>query len=522
MTQPPNFLFIVTDQQRADHLGCYGNPLLKTPQIDRLADEGRRFDNFFVAAPSCQPNRAAIMTGRMPSLNGVHHNGVPLPHLATTFVDILRDAGYRTALLGKAHLQKMTGIPPMKKFEAEPGLVLPGEKYREAEKGGRRGPEFEIENERDWPAPAMERWPEPYYGFEHFEIATNHADLVAGDYLLWGRAMDPDFDSLRDPENALGDNRYSAPQARRTRIPEALYSSSYVAERTVAFLESHTAENSDQPFYVQMGFPDPHYPFTPPGRYWDSYDPADVDLPASFEANGHMMVAGIKAALRDGRAMREAHAPFAVSEREAQEIIALTYGMIAMIDDCIGRTLAALDRLGLMENTVIIFTSDHGDHMGDHGIMPKSQMHLQGLIRVPLVWRDPGGAPAATSGLASTIDLAPTILRRAGIQPTNGMQGRDLLDDAQAPDSLLIESDNPFGGNPNIPRTRTLVTNDWRFTVHQGVEWGELYDLAADPHELENLWGDSGHTATRAQLTEQLLRRMMDFQENAPMQIKIS
>ena len=522
MTQRPNFLFIVTDQQRADHLGCYGNPILKTPTIDRLAGEGRRFERFHVATPSCQPNRAAIMTGRLPSLNGVRHNGVPLPMDATTFVELLRDAGYRTALLGKSHLQNMTGLPSRHKFEAEPGLTLPGEIYRDAVKGGRRGPEYEIENEREWPTPAMERWHKPYYGFEHFEIATNHGDQVGGDYLFWGRARDPEFDRLRDPGNALGDNRYSAPQARRTRLPEELYPSSYVAERTVDFLETHAAEDPHRPFFIQMGFPDPHYPYTPPGHYWDLYDPADVEVPASFSADGHMMVAGIKAAHREGRLNREAHFPFAVDEREAQEIVALTYGMIALVDDCIGRTLATLDRLGLAENTVVIFTSDHGDHMGDHGIMLKSQMHFQGLLRVPLIWRDPNAEAGVAEELASALDLAPTILRRAGIQPFNGVQGRDLLDDSQAPDGLLIESDNPFGGNPNIPRTRTLVTEDWRFTVHQGVEWGELYDLSSDPDEISNLWDDPDHASTRARLTEHLLRRMMELQENSPMQIKIS
>ena len=111
----PNFLFIITDQQRADHLGCYGNRVVRTPAIDGLAAAGNRFERFYVANPSCQPNRASIMTGRMPSLHGVRHNGVPLAHEATTFVELLREAGYRTALLGKAHLQNFTGRPPVQR-----------------------------------------------------------------------------------------------------------------------------------------------------------------------------------------------------------------------------------------------------------------------------------------------------------------------------------------------------------------------------------------------------------------------
>ncbi len=522
MSPRPNFLFIVTDQQRADHLGCYGNPILKTPAIDRLAGEGRRFDRFYVAAPSCQPNRASLMTGRMPSLNGVRNNGLPLPMDATTFVDILRDAGYRTALLGKAHLQNMTGLPPRQVRSVEEDLLQPGDHYLEASIGGRRGPEYEIENELNWPAPAMERRTEPYYGFEHFEVATGHGDQVGGDYLFWARERRSDFDALRDPANALAAPGYSAPQARRTRIPEELYSSAYVTDRTVAFLRQHARREADRPFFIQMAFPDPHYPFTPPGRYWDFYDPADIALPESFESTPIPIVAGIKGAFRNGKAFREGHAAFAVAPREAQEIVALTYGMIAMIDDGVGRVMETLRELGLDSNTIVIFTSDHGDHMGDHGVMLKSLMHFQGLIRVPFVWRDPRGAAGESSDLGSTIDIAPTVLRRAGIQPNNGVQGRDLLDPAAAPDSLLIESDNPFEGAAGIPKTRTLVTENWRFTIHQDAEWGEMYDLDADPHETTNLWSDPTHGETRFRLTEALLRRMIDMQENAPLQTGLS
>ena len=522
MTDQPNFLLVVTDQQRADHLGCYGNPVLRTPHIDSLVEGGRRFDRFYVAAPTCQSNRASLMTGRMPSLNGVRHNGLPLPLDATTFVHILRDAGYRTALLGKAHLQNMTGLPPAQAFEAKPGLRLPSEALREAWIGGRRGDAYELENERNWPRPLMERHPEPFYGFEHFEVATNHGDLVGGDYLFWARERHAEFDSLRAQDNALSDPRYSAPQARRTAIPEELYPSSYVADRTVAWLESHARDGGDAPFFVQMSFPDPHYPFTPPGRYWDLYDPDSVQLPKSFENDGHMTVSGMKAALRAGRAHREGHAPYAVTEREAREIVALTYGMIGLIDDSLGRVTAALDRLGFGENTVVIFTSDHGDHMADHGIMLKSPLHFQGLVRVPFLWRDPNGSSGVCGALGSTIDIAPSILLRAGIQPNNGVQGRDLFDDAAEPDGVMIETDNPFLGGPPMPRTRTLVTRDWRITVHQNLEWGELYDLAGDPDEIENLWDDPAHRETRAALTERMLRRMIDLQENAPLQTGLS
>ena len=366
----------------------------------------------------------------------------------------------------------------------------------------------------------MRRLGNPYYGFDHFEIATGHGDLVGGDYLFWANELCPDFDALRNPENAIPDARYTAPQARRTAVPEELYPSSSVAEQTLAWLQSHN--HAEKPFFLQVSFPDPHYPFTPPGRYWDLYDPDQVSLPASFHSEELVIVAGMKAAARSGRAYREGHAPFAVYEREAREIIALTYGMIALIDDCVGRVLNALDPFGLSDNTVVIFTSDHGDHMADHGIVFKSPLHYQGLVKVPPLWSDPLKGAAVSDGLGSTIDIAASILIRAGIQPNNGIQGRDLFDTSNEPDSALIETDNPFPGGPPMPRTRTLVARDWRLTVHQDVSWGELYDLRTDPDEMTNLWDSQSHREIRAELTEKLLRRMIEFQENSPLQTGLS
>lgn len=521
MANQPNFLFIITDQQRADHLGCYGNPIVKTPCIDGLAVNGLRFDRFYVASASCQPNRASILTGRMPSLHGVKNNGIPLPLDATTFVDVLRVHGYETALLGKGHFQNMTGNPPVQNFERKEGLDVPDEEVREARKGGWLGTQYELENEKAWPTPLMERWEHPYYGFKHFEVATSHGDEVAGDYLLWGRQKNSEFDQLRALAAAPKDPNFSAPQCRKTQIPEDLYASNFVAERTIAYLEKYVKEDAGRPFFIQMGFPDPHYPFTPPGKYWGMYDPADIPLPSSFEADGPPIAVGVKARTKAGKVNREAHQPFGVDKREAQEIIALTYGMITMIDDCVDQVLKTLERLNLAQNTIVVFMSDHGDHMGDYGIMLKSAIQNRGLIRTPFIWRDLDRRADTVGGLASAIDVGPTILRRAGIQPFNGMHGRDLLDPNAAPEGVVVEIDNPFGVGPT-EKTRTFVTDRWRMTLHQGLPGGELIDLEADPDELHNLWDDPGHTQIRMELTEKFLRRIVTLQEASPLQTGLS
>ncbi|GFE50657.1 sulfatase [Roseobacter cerasinus] len=518
MTQRPNFLFIITDQHRADHLGCGGNPIVRTPNIDGLAARGTMWDRFYVANPICMPNRASIMTGRMCSAHGARHNGIPLSRDHTTFVELLRDAGYSTGLIGKSHLQSFTGLPATNRFEPAEGLHAPSPHLRDAIKNNRHTAEYDLEVAPKWDKPLAERTGGDFYGFEHVEVAADHGDQASGDYLLWARQQRADFDQLVGPDNALPDNRITAPQAWRTAVPEELYCTSWIAERSAAWLTERAAD--DAPFFLQMSFPDPHHPFTPPGRYWDMYDPADIALPDSFGQGDLPPLRAMRQALAAGTDPRDNQNPFAVTEDEARAIIALTYGMITMIDDAIGRVLTRLEALGLAENTVVIFTSDHGDYMGDHGLMLKLLLHYQSIIRVPFIWHDPA-TPAQgriDPGLASSIDIAPTILARAGIQPYNGIQGRDLWS-APPPEAVIVEEDSQraMTGFDRPQRVRTVVTDRHRMSLREGEDWHELYDLAADPGEMQNLYDASEGQPARQALTEIMLRRMIALQDRSPL-----
>src|SRR3954466_12152901 len=151
MIERPNFLFFITDQLRADHLGCYGNRIIRTPAIDSIAARGTAFDRFYVASPVCQPNRATLATGRMPSLHGVRHNGISLPLQANTFVDLFRAGGWKTALIGKSHLQNMTGTPTVVEKPATAAGFRPApESLGEAEKDDHALDAYEQENGRAW------------------------------------------------------------------------------------------------------------------------------------------------------------------------------------------------------------------------------------------------------------------------------------------------------------------------------------------------------------------------------------
>ena len=448
MDKRVNFLFIITDQQRADHLGCYGNPVVQTPNIDAIAKSGTRFDRFYVATPICMPNRATLMTGRMPSLHGARQNGIPLPLTATTFADIMRAAGYDTGLVGKCHLQSINdAMPKIGMPEPDPDRLPPPNHLREADKSWPLHGRYDQEFPSTWLSEPDFEPTLPYYGFDHVELAIGHGDKTVGHYERWLKARHPDPASLCGAQNQLPGNDYIAPQAWRTRMPEELYSTSYVAERTIAFLERH-AGGDRNPFFLQCSFPDPHHPFTPPGKYWEMYDPRAIALPPSFQS-GERPIPSHLQELYDERALNKANKDgqrtFAVNEREAREAIALTYGMITMIDDAIGRILSRLKSLGLGSNTVVVFTTDHGDFMGDHQLLLKGALHYRGLIRVPFIWSDPVAERRGltNSALCGTLDLTRTILDRAGLEGHNGMQGQSLLPavegQATGHDSLVIE-----------------------------------------------------------------------------------
>ena len=188
MPKQPNFILFINDQHRADYLGCMGHPLLQTPSIDALADQGTVWNRFYVASPVCMPNRASLMACRVPSSHGVRSNGIPLDKRNVTFVELLRDAGYKTALVGKSHLQNFSGKPPkLKKPETRPGF------YRA------NGPLTESVRQDlavyDQAAPGRDtNLPTPFYGFDHAELVTGHGDGCGGDYRTWLLEREPNAD----------------------------------------------------------------------------------------------------------------------------------------------------------------------------------------------------------------------------------------------------------------------------------------------------------------------------------------
>ena len=514
MREHPNVLFVITDQQRADHNGFMGNPTLETPHLDRLAASGMVFDNAWVSNPICMPNRSTIMTARMPSAHGVIFNDRSLERDANTFVRRFRTSGYHTGLIGKSHLQHGMSKNAVVPFRGEPSGTLPFPDGWDQIEDFERYVDGRPED------------PDDFYGFDHVEFSIDHGARVAGHHLQWALARGGRLEDLLIDQDAPAPGSDRSPHWRqiyRPPYPEELHSSTFVAERTVAFIEE--AEGSGRPWLAWCSFPDPHHPMTPPGQWFDRYHPTDMPLPDSR----HDPLAGAPEHLRTfagihPREQRNWVSPCGFGEDDLlREATAATYGMIGLIDHGVGRVLAALDELGVRDDTIVVFTSDHGDMMGDHGLFLKGLMHYRGTLQVPMVIDVPGCPAGRTPALASSIDLGATLLDLCDIAGYDGIQGMSLAPvvrdaEASARERVLIEDDVPVILSQLTPipaRTRTLLMGDYRYTRNaKGEE--QLFDLGTDPDEMHDV---SDRRDARARMLEALADAMMmadDSSRGAP------
>ncbi len=473
MASRPNILFICTDQQRYDALGCYGNPHIHTPNIDALAEQGVLFEQCYVQSPVCAPSRASLVTGQYPSVHGLWANGVTLPEGAAIFSRALADGGYDCGMIGKMHLSSC--------FE------------------GRTEPRQDDG-----------------YRFYKWAHDPTHGS-PENDYHLWLRERHPDLYA-----EAIGAGpRVRHQAARFDTMPTEAHYSRWASERAIEFLDDD-ARDAGQPFFLWLNFFDPHHPFVAPEEYLDRYDAAS--LPEPIGAPGEL---DSKPAIQR-EASAESYAGFARgytdhSAEEINEVVRAYYAMVSLIDDEVQRVLDRLDALGLTEDTLVVFTSDHGEMLGDHQLLLKGPMLYEAAVRVPLIMRWPGMLPAGErrDDLVQWIDLNATIMEAAGLDPLPRGQGMSLLPlargDADAPSRgwAICEYFNS-GHAYDPPVLMTMLRHDrYKLVVQHGPPAadrerdGELYDLEADPQELRNLWGAEEATGIRIELERMLLDVMV-------------
>ncbi len=485
-----NVLLITTDQMRADHMGCGGNPVIRTPNLDRLAAGGVCLDRAYVSNPLCMPNRSTIATGRLPRNHGCWCNGIDLPEGERTLADVLGAGGYHTALLGKAHFRRHghpSGEPPS-------GLEC-GAAWEQGL------------NSVDWTG--------PYYGFQYVQLSVAHgpANLRRAHFGKWVADNFPDALELIDRSEP---SPTGAIQCHTPLFPAEAHCSNWLGRIGSDYLRRRAADG--KPFFLWVSFPDPHHPFTPPKPYDVMYDPGEVVMPGV----GAEALADKPAYFRrahEGQEPWEGIGPrdrlCRITEPQLREIIARTYGMIALVDENVGALLDALDQAGLAESTLVIFTSDHGVLMGDCGLMFKGPFLLEGLIRVPMIWRAPGGrAGARSAGLFNSCDLAPTVLELLGMEVPRWMdglaQGELVRGGEGARDAAFVEFKSMYHPELNL---RTIVKADRKLTYYPGLEFGEMYDMTADVPEARNLYEDPAYARERSELEGRLLQQEVLFQD---------
>ena len=482
-----NVLLITSDQQHWDTLGVT-NPRIRTPALDRLAAEGMRFERAYTNNPVCSPSRATIITGQYPAWHGCWTIGVKLPEDVPTVGDVFRAHGYSSALIGKAHFQPLASTPEQPSMECQPVL-------------------------RD-----LDFWrgfTGPWYGFDHVELARNHADEshVGQHYAIW--MEEKGLTNWRDYFQPWPPDPHAPRREHSWDLPQQYHYSVWTADRTVAAIERYAF--AERPFLLWSSFHDPHPPYLVPEPWASMYRPEEM-------RPGRLRPGELELMPPPHRKTQEEHPDYTAyqetphgnhgyaSHRTTEEQLckdmAVYYGMISFMDRQIGRILDALDRLGIAENTLVVFTTDHGHFLGQHGLVAKGAFHYEDLLRVPFVVRCPGRVPAGTTSgsLQALIDLSPTFLTAAGIEVPGLMQGVSQWDvwrgrSERARVHVIVENRH----QPSAVHLRTYVEDRYKLTVYRDHDHGELFDLGEDPDEFRNRWDDPAYTGLRCDL----LRRFM-------------
>ena len=471
-SRPVNVLFLMTDQHHAGALGCAGNAVVKTPNLDRLAAGGTRFANSFCAVPYCSPTRLALVTGRYPSSLGLgrniereidHEDPLRLKEPCETYLHRLAAMGYHCHQLGKWHVgdpAELTCFPEANQDEAIPRKRA-GEMNRAA--GASRFDDAQRPGETERIGNVWMRGP----------VAAAHRRML---------------EEKARPKQDVGVIGRSVVK------PEYAYES-VLADYCIELMKRHRNE----PFAITYSVSPPHAANVVPSPFYDMYDPAQLPLPASWTMPPKVWPGSFSARMAA-----------IYGEAGFREYLRCYYAQVTMMDSCIGRILKALDDLGLADRTLVIFTSDHGNMLGQHGLMEKALPEFyDDLMRVPLLMRLPGKIPAGKTApaWASSVDLAPTILDYAGASPLSKAQGRSLRPFIEG----AADGDRPVFGERGDLATpgvgRMIRTRHWKLCLQPRGQ-KELYDLEKDADETRNLVSDSAMAPVIEKLSAQLLEHM--------------
>lgn len=456
MSDTPNIILIITDQQRFDTINALGFPYMDTPNLDRLVNEGVSFDNCHITAPSCAPARASLFTGYYPHVTGIMRNADTWRH---SWVETLADNGYHCVNIGKMHTQP---------FETPLGFH---ERYV-------------VENK--------DRYLEGRYYFDEWDKGLQARGLV--------KQQREQYRQRDDYEESMGAFTWD--------LPEDTQSDNFVGNMATWWLETYP---QTEPLFLQIGFPGPHPPYDPTPDIAENYTQRDLPLPNVTQDELDSQPPPYQQLRKhnteiDHDSVVHLENP---SDEQLQRLRAYYAANVSMIDTQVGNILDTLDAQGYLDNAVVIFTSDHGDCLGDHGHIQKWTMY-DIITRVPAIFWSKGKFDAGkrVTEQCQLMDIGQTILELAGITPADTMQTISLLpalqgDDWQGRDYVYAE--HPADGIYEGSFMTMIRSNQWKLIHFLGQSYGQLFDLEADPEEINNLWDDEQHADIKHSLLHTLL-----------------
>ena len=472
----PNILWYCTDQQRFDTIRSLGNAQINTPSLDRMKHGGVAFKRAYAQSPICTPSRASFLTGRYPATTHVHRNGnAYFPPAEVLAPQVFKDAGYRCGLIGKLHLASASG-----------------------------GVEKRTDDGYD------------LFEWSHHPMPPDNPSANA--YHRWLIE-----DNGVTPEAIYADaNSFCC-----AGVPAEFHQTTWATNRAIDYIDAR----QDEPWFLSINVFDPHPPFDPPQSYLDRYDPekltpplfrtSDIERQKAFSEVSQQAVTAVdpNGDLQPGEGT-ENTATIPPKSFNGRKVKAAYYAMIELIDNEFGRLVDHLEAIGELDNTLIVFHSDHGELLGDHGLLYKGCRFFEGLVHVPLMffWKGRFGENLESDALVELVDIAPTLLEAAGLPVPEYMQGKSLLgilDGTASPhchkDVVVSEFNDALGSNENPKPTHATMTHDGRYKtiLYHGLNLGEIFDLQEDPGEFVNLWNDESCTDLKLSLLQRHIDAVM-------------